>query len=51
LAVFSDEKMLAEKALVNNGKLDRDSLVAFIREVRKYKNITDEDAALLAAAK
>lgn len=45
------EKMVQEKNLLSDGKLDKDSLVAFIREVRKFPGLTNEDAALLAAAK
>ena len=45
------EKMVQERNLLSDGKLDKDRLVAFIREVRKFPGLTDEDAALLAAAK
>ncbi|XP_052131928.1 sodium/calcium exchanger 1-like [Frankliniella occidentalis] len=45
------EKMVQERNLLSDGKLDKDSLVAFIREVRKFPGLTNEDAALLAAAK
>lgn len=33
------------------GKLDRENLVKFVKEVKKYPGLTDEDAAVLAAAK
>lgn len=45
------EKMVRERNLLSDGKLDKDSLVAFIREVKKFPGLTNEDAALLAAAK
>lgn len=45
------EKMVQERNLLSDGKLDKDSLVAFIREVKKFPGLTNEDAALLAAAK
>lgn len=45
------EKMVQERNLLSDGKLDKDSLVAFVREVKKFPGLTNEDAALLAAAK
>ncbi|XP_066905580.1 sodium/calcium exchanger 1 isoform X1 [Halyomorpha halys] len=45
------EKELAERNFFKDGKLDKDSLVKFVREVKKYPGLTDEDAAVLAAAK
>ncbi|XP_014250861.1 sodium/calcium exchanger 2-like isoform X2 [Cimex lectularius] len=46
-----NEKVLAEKLFFREGKIDKDNLVRFIREVKKYEGLTDEDAAVLAAAK
>ena len=42
---------MAERNFFRDGKLDRENLVKFVREVKKYQGITDEDAAILAAAK
>uniref|UniRef100_A0A0K8SFP5 Calx-beta domain-containing protein n=3 Tax=Lygus hesperus TaxID=30085 RepID=A0A0K8SFP5_LYGHE len=46
-----DEKALAERNLFKEGKLDKENLVKFVREVKKYPGLTDEDAALIAASK
>lgn len=43
--------MKVEGALFKDGKLDRASLVRFVKEVKKHEGLTDEDAALLAASK
>lgn len=43
--------MLIEKQFFKDGKLDKDNLVAFVRQLKKFPGLTDEDAALLAAAK
>ncbi|XP_073997281.1 sodium/calcium exchanger Calx-like isoform X2 [Rhodnius prolixus] len=45
------DKTLAERSFFREGKLDNQSLVTFVKEVKKYPGLTDEDAALLAAAK
>lgn len=45
------EKMIIEKQFFKDGKLDKDNLVAFVREVKKFPGLSDEDAALLAASK
>ncbi|KAK9503028.1 hypothetical protein O3M35_011682 [Rhynocoris fuscipes] len=45
------DKTIAERAFFREGKLDNQSLVTFVKEVKKYPGLTDEDAALLAAAK
>jgi len=34
-----------------NGRLDKEALVKFIREVKKNTNLSDEDAAIIAASK
>ncbi|KAL1129071.1 hypothetical protein AAG570_013603 [Ranatra chinensis] len=46
-----NEKIIAERNFFREGKLDKESLVKFVREVKKYPGLTDEDAAILAAAK
>lgn len=43
--------MLAGRQFFRDGRLDRDGLVEFIKEVKKYPGLTDEDAAVLAATK
>ena len=35
----------------NNGQVDKDSLVSFIKDVKKNTKLSDEDAAVLAASK
>ncbi|XP_039284888.1 sodium/calcium exchanger 2 isoform X1 [Nilaparvata lugens] len=49
----SDEtdKTALERNFFKEGKLDKDSLVAFVREVKRFPGLTDEDAAMLAASK
>ena len=34
-----------------NGKLDKNQLVEFVREIKKRPGLSDEDAAVLAATK
>ena len=48
---ISADKFLKDKQYFRDGRLDRDGLVAFIKEVKKYPGLTDEDAAVLAASK
>jgi len=43
--------MIREKQFFKDGQLDKDNLVAFVKEVKKYPGLSDEDAALLAASK
>nr|XP_045601210.1 sodium/calcium exchanger 2-like isoform X3 [Procambarus clarkii] len=45
------DKLLKERQYFKDGHLDRDGLVAFIKEVKNYPGLTDEDAAVLAASK
>ncbi|XP_042238994.1 sodium/calcium exchanger 2-like isoform X3 [Homarus americanus] len=45
------DKFLKERQYFKDGHLDRDGLVAFIKEVKNYPGLTDEDAAVLAASK
>ncbi|XP_050732416.1 sodium/calcium exchanger 2-like isoform X7 [Eriocheir sinensis] len=45
------DKFLREKQYFRDGRLDREGLVAFIKEVKNYPGLTDEDAAVLAASK
>lgn len=45
------DKFLKERQYFRDGRLDRDGLVAFIKEVKNYPGLTDEDAAVLAASK
>lgn len=43
--------MLLERNFFKEGKLDKANLVNFVREVKKFPGLSDEDAATLAAAK
>ncbi|XP_064104848.1 sodium/calcium exchanger Calx-like isoform X13 [Macrobrachium nipponense] len=45
------DKFLRDRQYFRDGRLDRDGLVAFIKEVKNYPGLTDEDAAILAASK
>ena len=45
------QKQLRDEYFFKNGKVDKDSLVQFVREVKKYPGLSEEDAALLAATK
>ncbi|XP_050732411.1 sodium/calcium exchanger 2-like isoform X2 [Eriocheir sinensis] len=49
--VVPADKFLREKQYFRDGRLDREGLVAFIKEVKNYPGLTDEDAAVLAASK
>lgn len=48
---FPGDKMLQSKSFFKDGILKKDALVAFVKEVKKYPGLSDEDAALLAAQK
>jgi len=37
--------------ILNNGKIDKENLIKFVKNVKKYSGITDTDAAKLAATK
>ena len=43
--------MLGNKEYFRGGRLDRDALVGFIKEIKKNTNLSDEDAAVIAASK
>lgn len=43
--------MLLERNFFKEGKLDKGNLVEFVREVKKFPGVSDEEAAVLAAAK
>lgn len=45
------EKLALERNFFKEGKLDTATLVKFVREVKKYPGLSDEDAAVLAASK
>ncbi|XP_054286263.1 sodium/calcium exchanger 2-like isoform X1 [Macrosteles quadrilineatus] len=45
------QKMILERNFFKEGKLDKANLVEFVREVKKFPGVSDEDAAVLAAAK
>ncbi|CAL4104637.1 unnamed protein product, partial [Meganyctiphanes norvegica] len=50
-AFLPTDKLVKERQYFRDGKLDRDGLVQFIKEVKKYPGLSDEDAATLAASK
>jgi len=37
--------------IINDGKIDKDNLIKFVKNVKKYPGITNADAAKLAATK
>ena len=43
--------MVPNKDHFKNGKMDQDALVSFIKDVKKNTKLSDEDAAIIAAAK
>ncbi len=43
--------MLKYKSYFRDGQVDKDSLVTFIKDVKKNTKLSDEDAAVLAASK
>lgn len=43
--------MILERNFFKEGKLDKANLVEFVREVKKFPGVSDEEAAVLAAAK
>jgi len=45
------EGMLGGKEYFRGGRLDRDALVGFIKEIKKNTKLSDEDAAVMAASK
>ena len=51
LSGLAAEGMLKSKTYFNNGALDKDALVNFIKDVKKNTKLSDEDAAILAASK
>jgi solute carrier family 8 (sodium/calcium exchanger) len=40
-----------KQQMFNNGKIDKENLIEFVKSVKKYPGITDADAAKLAATK
>merc|ERR550532_2903669 len=49
--LLSAEEMLRTQDYFKHGKLDKDGLVNFIKDVKKNTKLSDEDAAILAASK
>lgn len=43
--------LVKDRQYFKDGRMDRDGLVRFIKECKKYPGLTDEDAAALAATK
>lgn len=40
-----------KQPIFNDGKIDKNNLIQFVKNVKKYPGITDADAAKLAATK
>lgn len=51
IKISAGDKMLQSKSFFKDGVLKKDALVAFVKEVKKYPGLSEEDAALLAAQK
>jgi len=45
------EGMLGDNEVFKGGRVDRDALVGFIKDIKKNTNLSDEDAAVMAASK
>ena len=45
------EGMLGSRDCFRGGRLDRDALVGFIKDIKKNTKLSDEDAAVMAASK
>ena len=45
------EGMLGNKDYFQGGKVDKDALLSFIRDIKKNTKLSDEDAAIIAASK
>ena len=43
--------MLGGQEYFKNGRIDKAALVAFIKDIKKNTNLSDEDAAVIAASK
>ena len=43
--------MLGSKECFKNGRVDREVLKGFIKDIKKNTKLTDEDAAVIAASK
>ena len=43
--------MLGSKECFKNGRVDRDALKGFIKDIKKNTKLSDEDAAVIAASK
>ena len=51
LVPVSAEGMLEKPECFHDGKVDKDALVSFIRDIKKNTKLSDEDAAVIAASK
>ena len=43
--------MLGDTEYFKGGRVDRDALVGFIKDIKKNTKLSDEDAAVIAASK
>ncbi|XP_025412592.1 sodium/calcium exchanger 3 [Sipha flava] len=51
LVSIEDQNGTKKQQMFNNGKIDKENLIEFVKSVKKYPGITDADAAKLAATK
>ncbi|KAE9524627.1 hypothetical protein AGLY_014677 [Aphis glycines] len=51
LSSFEDQNGTKKQLILKNGKIDKDNLIKFVKNVKQYSGITDADAAKLAATK
>lgn len=51
LLLFSIDGTMKHETIFSNGKIDKVNLIKFVKNVKKYPGITDEDAAKLAATR
>ena len=51
LKIFAAEGMLGSKECFKGGRVDREALKGFIKDIKKNTKLSDEDAAVIAASK
>ena len=49
--MFVAEGMLGSKECFKGGRVDREALKGFIKDIKKNTKLSDEDAAVIAASK
>ena len=51
MILLSGEGMLNGGDCFRGGRLDKDALIGFIKDIKKNTKLSDEDAAVIAASK